>query len=286
MKLNWSLLLCTCLLFSFTGLHAQNNVGIGVESPDPSALLHLNSNGQGLLVPRMDSTSRKAISGPADGLMVFDTSVNCFYYYSTSTNGGWTSLCPGGSANPYNQSINYNTQTDSLTITDGAGTKSTYITPPMRAEKQLTIDVSIPAQGTPTGTTYFDTMPTMKLTFTPNGSMVFIMLTASGIGTLDTTEAQQMYIAIRDSSVRLANPPIVAGGTLCDALFPSDPTPNAVNAWNISLCAPYGGLTPGVPVTLQVYWWFSTANNSTSIVGSIPAGSGANLYHCNLLVWE
>jgi trimeric autotransporter adhesin len=37
-----------------------------------------------LLVPRMGSTQRAAIVNPANGLMVFDTNQQCFYFYSQS----------------------------------------------------------------------------------------------------------------------------------------------------------------------------------------------------------
>lgn len=70
---------------------AQNNVGIGTNNPDASALLELSNNGKGLLVPRMTTTERNAIVAPANGLLVYDITANCFYYYAGGT--GWQSLC-------------------------------------------------------------------------------------------------------------------------------------------------------------------------------------------------
>jgi hypothetical protein len=73
---------------------AQNNVGIGTLTPDPSAVLEVTSpsNSQGVLVPRLTSAQRLAIPAPANGLLVYDTNLDCFYYYVQAT-ASWTSLC-------------------------------------------------------------------------------------------------------------------------------------------------------------------------------------------------
>ncbi|GIV41740.1 MAG: hypothetical protein KatS3mg034_1050 [Vicingaceae bacterium] len=70
------------------------NVGIGTSNPDPSAILHLDPSGKdkGILVPRLTSAQRMAISNPADGLLVYDITVGCFYYYQQSSS-SWLSLC-------------------------------------------------------------------------------------------------------------------------------------------------------------------------------------------------
>lgn len=51
--------------------------------PDSSAIMELRSSSQGFLVPRMDEVQRLAISSPAQGLLVFQTSgLNGFYYFN------------------------------------------------------------------------------------------------------------------------------------------------------------------------------------------------------------
>ena len=68
-----------CLL-SF-GLSAQNNgVGIGTTAPDPSAILHVESTTQGVLLPRMNDSQESAISGPLNGLLYFNTTDSVFKY--------------------------------------------------------------------------------------------------------------------------------------------------------------------------------------------------------------
>ncbi|HLP19799.1 MAG TPA: hypothetical protein VK174_05835, partial [Chitinophagales bacterium] len=82
------------LVFTFSLLlngFAQNNVGIGTPNPDASAILELNNTSKGFLVPRMTTAERTAIAAPANGLLVFDVTANCFYYFTTATN--WQSLC-------------------------------------------------------------------------------------------------------------------------------------------------------------------------------------------------
>ena len=83
-------LLAALLLLGFGTLFAQNqNVGIGTTTPDASAILDLTSTDKGLLAPRLTTTQRNAISAPANGLLVYDITVGCYFYYNTA----WVSLC-------------------------------------------------------------------------------------------------------------------------------------------------------------------------------------------------
>ncbi len=91
MKMKCTLLLLLSVFVGTTATFGQNNVGIGTPNPDASAILELNDNGKGLLVPRMTTAQRTAIATPANGLLVFDVTLNCFFYYTTATN--WQSLC-------------------------------------------------------------------------------------------------------------------------------------------------------------------------------------------------
>jgi hypothetical protein len=99
MKLKLNILLIVLLTGSFYCL-AQNNVGIGTITPAPSSLLDLQANDKGVLVPRMTTAQRIAIANPANALLVYDTDVDCFYYFKTVS--GWSSLCAGnvGPAGP------------------------------------------------------------------------------------------------------------------------------------------------------------------------------------------
>lgn len=71
-------------------LIAQQNVGVGTTTPHSSAKLDISANDKGVLIPRLTTAQRIAITGPAVGLMVFDTDVNCFFFYNGTA---WASLC-------------------------------------------------------------------------------------------------------------------------------------------------------------------------------------------------
>ncbi len=87
-----------CLLFCLLGilpceLFAQS-VGIHTNSPHPSAALDIGGNQQGFLPPRLTLTERNAISNPAHGLVVYNTTDGCIDIFMPS---GWQHVycnCP------------------------------------------------------------------------------------------------------------------------------------------------------------------------------------------------
>ena len=66
------------LLITF---YAEAQTGIGTTTPHASAKLDVNSTNKGFLPPRMTGSQRTAISSPASGLQVFDTSTNSIWYF-------------------------------------------------------------------------------------------------------------------------------------------------------------------------------------------------------------
>ena len=68
------ILFLTIILFSFT-LHAQ--VGVNTDSPHQSSVLDITSTNKGVLLPRMTTAQKTAISNPAVGLLVYDTNTKC-----------------------------------------------------------------------------------------------------------------------------------------------------------------------------------------------------------------
>jgi hypothetical protein len=78
---------------SFTVQHADL-FKVGDKSQiDPSAALEIKSTTLALLVPRMTTTQKNAIASPANGDLVYDTSLNAFYGYQ---NGSWSTIGGGG----------------------------------------------------------------------------------------------------------------------------------------------------------------------------------------------
>ena len=82
--------ICTVIL---TISKAQNNVGIGTQSPHASAQLDVSSTTKGLLAPRMTTAQRTTIVSPAKGLLVYDTDANSLFHYNGSS---WVNLAGGG----------------------------------------------------------------------------------------------------------------------------------------------------------------------------------------------
>ena len=78
---------------------AQQNVSISdvPATPNPTSVLDVSSTTKGMLMPRLTTVQRNSIVGPANGLLVYDTDVNCVMYYST-TLASWNSLCSGSNA--------------------------------------------------------------------------------------------------------------------------------------------------------------------------------------------
>ncbi len=73
---------CTILVLAIGIAAAQDNVGIGTATPDPSALLDLSATNKGLLIPRVTVSQRDAISLPATGLMIYNLDQKEFQYNS------------------------------------------------------------------------------------------------------------------------------------------------------------------------------------------------------------
>ena len=105
-KLSFMIVLALCC----ESLYAQ--VGIGTSTPDVSSILDLTSTTQGVLTPRMTSTQRAAIISPAQGLLVYDTDINSFYYYDNSS---WNKLINESNISDYSGWADY---------TDGVYTSS------------------------------------------------------------------------------------------------------------------------------------------------------------------
>jgi hypothetical protein len=67
---------------------AEGKVGIGTATPATSALLDLTSTAGALLLPRMTTTQKAALTA-VNGMVVYDSTLNKFQGYE---NGAWTSL--------------------------------------------------------------------------------------------------------------------------------------------------------------------------------------------------
>lgn len=98
-----ALLIALFLGVASIGFAQNDNVGIGTTTPDPSALLELEANDKGFLIPRIALQSDvdvTTISAPATSLLVFNTNAGMtnggvgFWYFDGTK---WVPLTGGGS---------------------------------------------------------------------------------------------------------------------------------------------------------------------------------------------
>jgi len=94
-------IIVTIVLFS--NLNAQN---VAITDDDaytanPSAMLDVKSLTKGMLVPRLTTTQMNAVSSPATGLLIFNTSQNCYYFYNGTA---WDNLSYGNAGGIWSQS--------------------------------------------------------------------------------------------------------------------------------------------------------------------------------------
>jgi hypothetical protein len=88
---NFSLALIISMVLLQSSVFAQGtSVNTTGNPPDPSAIFDVSSNNQGMLMPRMTTAERNAITNPVEGLIIFNTTTKCFNFFKNSM---WFELC-------------------------------------------------------------------------------------------------------------------------------------------------------------------------------------------------
>ena len=120
--------LLVAISFSIIVNGYTQSVGIGTASPHASAQLEVTASNKGMLVPRVNTAQRTAISSPATGLLVYDTDANGFWFYNGST---WTPLSATTLTLPYSGDANASAAAFSIRNTGtGGGIKGAAVTGP------------------------------------------------------------------------------------------------------------------------------------------------------------
>lgn len=175
MKKKITLLILT--LASICSVNAQ--VGINTETPDPSATLDIVSTEKGMLIPRMTTIQKEAISSPASGLLVFDTDLKCVSQFTTGSN--WICLTiPSQMRWFYMPSIAISTEeisTTSLTIDLYDEYKKQFL-----GSDPTTFKASI---GAPASIPYFPTATDLYYYITYYSKDVFQIVNISNAGILE-----------------------------------------------------------------------------------------------------
>ncbi|MGB4843230.1 MAG: hypothetical protein WBP16_02055 [Ferruginibacter sp.] len=86
--------LCTTLLFVIIltlPTVAQVKIGGTAGAPTASAMLQVESTTKGFLPPVMTTADMNLIAAPTNGLLVYNTDLNCIAFYNGTS---WRSICP------------------------------------------------------------------------------------------------------------------------------------------------------------------------------------------------
>jgi|GEM_PF-1352148 len=87
----------TLILVMMCSLASMAQVGIGTNSANANAALDVVSTTQGILLPRMTTAQRNAISSPAEGLTIFNTTTNAMQTNTgTPASPSWENWYDGG----------------------------------------------------------------------------------------------------------------------------------------------------------------------------------------------
>ena len=113
-------------ILSFVLISGFAQTGIGTTTPDASAKLDITSTTKGLLVPRMTSTQKAAISSPANGLLVYQTDGVIGFYVNSGTSASPSWLRINTDWTKSGNDISFTTGNISTTgnLTGGASTSS------------------------------------------------------------------------------------------------------------------------------------------------------------------
>lgn len=84
------------------------NLGVGTTSVNASAALEISSTSKGVLFPRLSSSQRDAISSPATGLVIFNSTFNKLQVYTGAPINGAASSEFCGGVHFYRDGIYYN----------------------------------------------------------------------------------------------------------------------------------------------------------------------------------
>lgn len=119
--MNHLLRILLLLVLTYVTGYGQN-VGIGTEKPHSSAVLDIQSADKGVLVPRMSADLMHAFKDPAEGLLIYNTTSQSFWYFRNATE-GWIEIA--GETQGNRQSM----MGTSIADTDGDTKIETELTP-------------------------------------------------------------------------------------------------------------------------------------------------------------
>jgi len=170
------------ILFFCVSMATFAQVGIGTQTPDASSMLDVSSTTKGFLLPRLTDHQRSSITTPAQGLVIYNTTLSCVEYYRGTS---WFNPCCDKTLTKietdtfYDIHFGYNTDGNLFTYTDFA-TRTRADSGDVVEAVQNSVDTNIlfqntlgtiPGSPTPKNQLYYRSIPTTN-SFQAQGTLV------------------------------------------------------------------------------------------------------------------
>ena len=195
--------------FDSTNWSITGSVGIGVF-PVASAALEISNTSKGLLIPRMTTIQRNAINSPANGLLMYDSTINLPAFFNGT---GWGTLAPSNSPTFIGllKTVHIKGNSSSPSITSGAGAGTSPIisvTGTDLAGEITVITGPDPATAavfcTITFTSAFDSAP--YVVFSPGNDAAALMYGDSGMSKVLYVNSTPTTFTLNTNSARFPEP--------------------------------------------------------------------------------
>ncbi|MCP4088980.1 MAG: hypothetical protein GY746_04220, partial [Gammaproteobacteria bacterium] len=248
-------------------LCVNGSLSIGTTSPESAAIFEANSTSEGILYPRMNTAQRDAISNPASGLQIYNTTTNCLNYYFNSN---WHEVCGICTPQP--------TPAD-------AGSDQTDVCSP------TTLSANTPSSGTGSWTIESGSGGNVTNSLSPtsnfSGEYGTTYTLRWTITTSCTTSYDEVYIsfAIFPNANAGEDATIYYGGnTLLDASGSTGMAPLSYS-WNTGATNSGLNVTPTVTTTYTVTVSNTCGSNSDEVTITVyhapSANAGVDVTYCN-----
>ncbi|HEY0030370.1 MAG TPA: collagen-like protein [Bacteroidia bacterium] len=268
---------------------AQDNVGIGTNTPNASAILEMLSTNKGVLIPRMNTAGMNAISSPANSLLIYNTDSMCYCFYRVPT-ASWLSMCSAmtgstGATGP--TGVSGATGAAGPTGATGAAgvTGATGVTGVTGATGVANFYSLVGSTDITTSSAVYAAMAGTTITFTPTKSKIYLYSTVAGY--VDVSVRVPCYVSARIRNVTSGTTikgAAVLANTMFDIVTPSETTAYTATSYDIAIVTPYP-VTPGVPITLRLEWRVVWGDNLNHPAYNYPIGDPEES-HRTLIIME